>query len=73
MSLSDLKPGQTAVVDSIGAEPLLSARLRDFGLVEGTRVQCRLLSPDGLLMAVCLRATVLAIRRRDAALIKVLV
>lgn len=72
MALSDLKPGQTGVVDRIGVEPLLTARLRDFGLVEGTRVQCRLFSPDGSLMAVCLRATVLAIRRRDAAGIQVL-
>ena len=68
LCLNQLKPGEEAVVTSISGE---NRRLRDLGLIEGTKVKCVLKSPLGDPAAYKIRGAVIAIRREDAADIKV--
>lgn len=70
LCLNQLKPGEEAVVTSISGE---NRRLRDLGLIEGTKVKCVLKSPLGDPAAYKIRGAVVAIRREDAADIKVAV
>ncbi len=70
LCLNQLKPGEEAVVTSISGE---NRRLRDLGLIEGTKVKCVLKSPLGDPAAYKIRGAVVAIRREDAADIKVVV
>ena len=68
LCLNQLKPGEEAVVTSISGE---NRRLRDLVLIEGTKVKCVLKSPLGDPAAYKIRGAVIAIRREDAADIKV--
>lgn len=68
LCLNQLKPGEEAVVTSISGE---NRRLRDLGLIEGTKVKCVLKSPLGDPAAYKIRGAVVAIRRENAADIKV--
>ena len=70
LCLNQLKPVEEAVVTSISGE---NRRLRDLGLIEGTKVKCVLKSPLGDPAAYKIRGAVIAIRREDAADIKVVV
>ena len=70
-SLNCVRPGARAVVMQIGVEPELARRLRDFGLVPGTRVCCCYRSPGGQVTALELRGTVVALRTRDLKHIRV--
>lgn len=70
LCLNQLKPGEEAVVTSISGE---NRRLRDLGLIEGTKVKCVLKSPLGDPAAYKIRGAVIARRREDAADIKVVV
>ena len=70
LCLNQLKPGEEAVVTSISGE---NRRPRDLGLIEGTKVKCVLKSPLGDPAAYKIRGAVIAIRREDAADIKVVV
>lgn len=71
--LSRLEPGQRATIEEIMIPEALERRLRDFGLVKGTGVVCRYVSPDKALAALELRGTVLALRRKDLTGIRVLI
>lgn len=66
-SLDLLRPGKTAVVVKICTEEAMRRRLRDFGLVPGTRVRCRYRCPWGTVTALELRGSVLALRTADLA------
>lgn len=70
-SLDLLRPGVTAVVLKVDTEEALRRRLRDFGLVPGTRVRCRYRCPWGTVMALELRGSVLALRSADIKRIRV--
>lgn len=63
--LCDIRPGVRAVVTEISDENGLKSRLREFGMIPGTELRCRFLSPGGDLAALELRGTVIAVRRRD--------
>lgn len=63
--LCDMKPGERVVVTKITDENSLKGRLREFGMVPGTELHCRYLSPGGDLAALELRGTVIAVRRKD--------
>lgn len=63
--LQDIRPGVQVIVTEVADENTLKGRLREFGLVPGTEICCRYLSPGGDLMAIELRGTVIAVRRRD--------
>lgn len=62
-----LEPEECATVTDMGDLGALEARLRDFGLVKGTRVVCKYLSPDRAVGAYKVRGAVLALRRADIA------
>ncbi|HIR85979.1 MAG TPA: ferrous iron transport protein A [Candidatus Limivicinus faecipullorum] len=65
IGLQNLRPGETAVVESLNSSGALRRRLLDMGLVEGTRVECLGLSPAGDPRAFLIRGAMLAIRSGD--------
>ena len=71
MGLDQMKLGVPAVVERIYSDEHTKKRLRDFGLVPGTRVVCRYRSPGGFVTALSFREMVLAMRTRDLKMIRV--
>lgn len=71
LSLDQVCMGVWACVIGIDTTAQLRQRLRDFGLVPGTRVRRRYASPGGDVMAIELRGGVLALRKRDVHRIRV--
>ena len=69
--LDGLCPGTEAVVRAVETEEELKNRLRDFGLVPGTRVRCCYRSPGGQVTAIRCRGSVIALRTRDLRAIRV--
>ncbi len=65
ISLTALPPRLWGTVTHIGVPEALEARLTSFGLVPGTKLSPRYLSPDGSVTAVELRGTILALRTKD--------
>ena len=65
LTLDQLLPDMQAVVIRLELGEELRLRLRDFGLVPGATVCCRCRGPRGGLLALELRGTILALRRRD--------
>ena len=68
IGLNRLNIDEEAVVAKIGEK---SRRLKDLGLVEGTKVKCVLRSPLGDPYAYKIRGAVVAIRKEDASQIMV--
>ena len=68
IGLNRLNIDEEAVVAKIGEN---SRRLKDLGLVEGTKVKCVLRSPLGDPYAYKIRGAVVAIRKEDASQIMV--
>lgn len=66
MKLTDMKPGQRAVVTSLANESDMRRRLQDLGLIQGTVVECVGRSPLGDPTAYLIRKAVVALRRKDA-------
>ena len=71
ISLDQLRPGREAVVIWMDTCEAYRCRLRDFGLVPGTKVCCRYRSPGGQVTALSVRGAVVALRTRDLKLIRV--
>ena len=69
--LDQLKLNLPSVVTQIDGAQELQSRLRDFGLVPGTKVICRYRSPGGKVTALAFRGMVLAMRTRDLKKIRV--
>ncbi len=65
MPLDQVCCGQWALVTEVCTKPQLRQRLREFGLVPGTRVRRRHVSLGGHVVAIELRGSVLALRRND--------
>ena len=65
-NLSRLQEGQQAWVTQIEEDGAMSRRLRDMGLVRGTRVECLQKSPFGDPAAFLIRGAVIALRREDS-------
>lgn len=70
MTLKEAKTGMLLRVDSI-ADSGLKERLMTMGLLPGTKIKVLRSAPLGDPMAIGLRSYHLAIRRRDAACIRV--
>lgn len=66
-NLSALQEGEWGYVTELSAQPGMEQRLRDLGLIPGTRVRCEMKSPSGDPCAYLIRGAVIALRRRDAA------
>ena len=65
-TLSDLRPGQFALVQSLHNAGGMRRRLQDIGLIENTLVECLGISPLGDPAAFCIRGAVIALRREDS-------
>ena len=65
-NLASLHPGQQGWISDIHAEEDIGQRLRDMGLVEGSRIECAYRSPFGDPTAYFVKGTLIAIRNRDA-------
>ena len=65
-SLADLNPSDVAQVTTLNLKGAIRRRLKDIGLIEGTRVECVLKSPLGDPSAYRVRGAVVAIRKEDA-------
>ena len=70
-SLADLKINDTATVVSIRCLGSIRRRLKDIGLIEGTKVRCVLISPQKDPKAYLIRGAVIALRNSDASKIYV--
>lgn len=66
MNLSDLRPGESAIIDSIAGNIKLSKRLLALGCIEGTTVKLTNIAPLGDPILINIRGFNLAIRKRDA-------
>lgn len=73
LALDQMCTGTWCSVSRIDTTAQLRQRLRDFGLVPHTRVRCRYKSPGGGVLAIELRGSVLALRKRDAHRIRVII
>lgn len=71
ISLDRLRPGGEAVVIGMDVSEEYRRRLRDFGLVPGTKVRCGYRSPGGQVTALCVRGAMVALRTRDLQRIRV--
>ncbi len=67
LSMAALKVGESGYVTQLSVQPAMERRLRDLGLVRGTRVTCLLKSPAGDPCAYLIRGALIALRRADAA------
>lgn len=65
-TLSDMQEGATARVKALLTEGGIRRRLRDIGLIEGTRVCCLNRGPSGDPTAYLIRGAVIALRREDS-------
>ncbi|WP_283674293.1 FeoA family protein [Butyricicoccus sp. Marseille-Q5471] len=65
--LSQLQPGQTAIVRELRATGSMRRRLLDIGLIDNTPVECLGRSPSGDPSAFLIRGAVIAIRSEDCA------
>ena len=66
MSLSDLKPGETGVISGYLSRSTLANRLRELGLVRGSRVTVKRTSPFGDPIEITIRGYCLSLRKKDA-------
>ena len=67
ITLSDLAPGESAVVTKVSVRGVIGRRLLDLGLIAGTKIECISRSPLGDPSAYLIRGAVIAIRSRDCA------
>ena len=66
MTLNELKPGQSAVITSVGGEMELRCRLLDMGLIPHTRVTLQKVAPMGDPIEIHIRGYELTLRVDDA-------
>ncbi len=66
LTLADLKPGESAVVDTIGGADALHRRLLDMGLTPGVKVLLQKTAPMGDPLEIHLRGYALTLRIDDA-------
>ena len=67
LSLDQLKVGERGVVEGYEGEEDLHYRLKELGLVRGTKVLVKRFAPLGDPMEIVLRGYSLSIRKQDAA------
>ena len=70
LTLDALAEGESAYVIGVETRPAMERRLTDLGLVRGTRVTCVARSPAGDPCAYLIRGALIALRRGDAAAIR---
>ncbi len=70
INLSQLKPGESGTIETVGGEGALRRRLLDMGLTPGTCVSVRKVAPFGDPLELHLRGYELTLRGDDARSIK---
>ncbi len=71
MTLSSLKPGDKARVETLAGDPALVQRLYEFGLLEGEEVELLAVAPLGDPVEIRIGNTRLSLRVREAACVTV--
>lgn len=71
MTLNELNVGEEAVVKAVSDASSMKQRLVDIGIVNGTKVQCVLISPGKNPKAYMIKGAVIAIRDEDAKFIEI--
>lgn len=71
MLLSQMKENQTATITALDDNLSLSRRLRDMGFVAGQRINCNEIGLCGSPIAYTIRGTKIALRKKDADMIGV--
>ena len=66
MTLSELKPGQSAIITSVDGENELRCRLLDMGLIPHTKVTLQKIAPMGDPIEIQIRGYELTLRIDDA-------
>lgn len=69
--LSDLPAGKTAILAGSALQGAIRTRLRELGMIEGTKVTCLGCGPSGDPIAYLIRGTVIALRKGDSSRIEV--
>lgn len=64
--LSDFKPGDSGIVENFEGDTDMHHRLRELGVLEGTRIRLVRVAPFGDPMELDLRGYRLALRKKDA-------
>ena len=70
-TLTDVKIGESAVIEKLHGEGALKRRIMDMGLTRGTQVYVRKVAPLGDPMELTVRGYELSVRKADAELIEV--
>lgn len=65
LSLTEIHPGQYAIVKELKSTGSMRRRLLDIGLVKNTQIECLGRSPGGDPTAFLIRGAVIAIRSED--------
>ena len=71
MTLNELNIGEKALVKKISDNSLMKRRLIDIGIINGTSVECVLISPGKNPKAYMIKGAVIAIRNEDAKFIEI--
>ena len=71
MYLKDIKKNDYYIIEEINTDEKSKRRLYDIGLISGTKVKKLYTSPSKKINAYLIRNSMVAIRNKDAALIKV--
>lgn len=66
MSICELRPGNKALIDSLGGDEKLIKRLMALGCIEGTEIAVKRVAPLGDPIVLNLRGFNIAIRKNDA-------
>lgn len=66
MTLRDLRPGQSGIVNNVEVEGIMRRRLLDMGVTPGVEIQVDKVAPFGDPMEVHLRGYALSLRKHDA-------
>lgn len=71
MQLSDLKEGQSAVIDYIGGSGALRRRILEMGIIKGVRVYVEKYAPLKDPLELIVKGTHVSLRVEEASLIRV--
>ena len=71
MTLNEMKPGESAIIRTVGGEGALRLRLLDMGLIPHTAVKLEKVAPMGDPIEIMLRGYELTLRVDDAKQIEV--
>lgn len=66
MSIYDLRPGQTGVINNVKGDQKLAKRLSALGFVQGTKVKLQNYAPLGDPVIIQIRGFKVAIRKNDS-------